>query len=67
MMMLQFISERMLECEPWKSGPEADFDNATEAMEKLVMNRLYELQVSFQFQFIYVARSNDIPLAPSLH
>lgn len=27
--------------EPWKSQSEAEFDNALEAMEKLVMNRLY--------------------------
>lgn len=27
--------------EPWKSHGEAEFDNALEAMEKLVMNRLY--------------------------
>jgi hypothetical protein len=28
-------------CEPWKSQSEAEMDNAMEAMEKLVMNRLY--------------------------
>lgn len=27
--------------EPWRSQSEAEFDNALEAMEKLVMNRLY--------------------------
>ncbi|WVQ71948.1 hypothetical protein IAR50_001490 [Cryptococcus sp. DSM 104548] len=38
---LDFISEKMLLVEPWKSQSPAEFDNAMEAMEKLVMNRLY--------------------------
>ncbi|WRT68474.1 uncharacterized protein IL334_005450 [Kwoniella shivajii] len=38
---LAFISEKMSQTEPWKSQSPADFENATEAMEKLVMNRLY--------------------------
>ncbi|OCF38906.1 hypothetical protein I317_07320 [Kwoniella heveanensis CBS 569] len=38
---LAFISNKMLEVEPWKSQSSAEFDNAVEAMEKLVMNRLY--------------------------
>lgn len=37
----QFISEKMAQVEPWKSQSAAEFDNALEAMEKLVMNRLY--------------------------
>lgn len=37
----QFISEKMVQAEPWKSQSSAEFDNALEAMEKLVMNRLY--------------------------
>lgn len=32
----------MREVEPWRKASEAEFDNATEAMEKLVMNRLYD-------------------------
>ncbi|KZT56858.1 hypothetical protein CALCODRAFT_435090 [Calocera cornea HHB12733] len=40
---LAFIAERMRECDVWKNLPPDDFDNATEAMEKLVMNRLYHL------------------------
>ncbi len=28
-------------CEPWRSQTPAEFDIAMEAMEKLVMNRLY--------------------------
>lgn len=38
----QFISARMVECEVWKHISSQEFDNATEAMEKLVMNRLYD-------------------------
>jgi hypothetical protein len=37
----QFISDKMLLYEPWKSQSPAELDNAMEAMEKLVMNRLY--------------------------
>lgn len=39
----QFIGEKMKLVEPWKSQSDAEFDNAMEAMEKLVMNRLYTL------------------------
>jgi len=35
----------MRECDVWKDVGDADFDNAMEGMEKLVMNRLYELWV----------------------
>ncbi|EIW68207.1 hypothetical protein TREMEDRAFT_32532 [Tremella mesenterica DSM 1558] len=38
---LEFIEGKMIQCEPWKSQTSAEFDNAMEAMEKLVMNRLY--------------------------
>lgn len=38
---MQFISEKMVQHEPWKGQTTAEFDNAMEAMEKLVMNRLY--------------------------
>ncbi|KAF8317758.1 uncharacterized protein EI90DRAFT_3147343 [Cantharellus anzutake] len=37
-----FITAKMRECEIWKSMSSEDFDNACEAMEKLVMNRLYD-------------------------
>ena len=30
----------------WKNVPDVDFENAMEGMEKLVMNRLYELSVN---------------------
>ncbi|CAO1622567.1 unnamed protein product [Parajaminaea phylloscopi] len=40
---LDFIADRMRQCSVWNSLPDAEFDNAREAMEKLVMNRLYNL------------------------
>ncbi|KAI0308424.1 hypothetical protein OF83DRAFT_1180865, partial [Amylostereum chailletii] len=39
---LGFISQKMREVEPWKHTTDAEFDNAMEGMEKLVMNRLYD-------------------------
>ncbi|KAI8942818.1 hypothetical protein NX059_000861 [Plenodomus lindquistii] len=38
---LEFISKKMAQCEVWRSVSDAEFDNAREGMEKLVMNRLY--------------------------
>ena len=38
---LAFIGNRMAQCEVWHNVSEAEFDNAKEGMEKLVMNRLY--------------------------
>lgn len=38
---LAFITNRMAQCEVWKGLSDAEFDNAKEGMEKLVMNRLY--------------------------
>lgn len=38
---LSFISGRMAQCEVWRTVSDAEFDNAQEGMEKLVMNRLY--------------------------
>ncbi|KAL8904463.1 MAG: hypothetical protein Q9207_003261 [Kuettlingeria erythrocarpa] len=38
---LTFISGRMAQCEVWRGVSDAEFDNAKEGMEKLVMNRLY--------------------------
>jgi hypothetical protein len=42
---LQFIANKMrgMEGSPWVDASPEDFENAMEAMEKLVMNRLYEL------------------------
>ncbi|PCH36296.1 hypothetical protein WOLCODRAFT_140322 [Wolfiporia cocos MD-104 SS10] len=39
---LEFISTRMRETDVWRNASDAEFDNAMEGMEKLVMNRLYE-------------------------
>ncbi|KAF5361815.1 hypothetical protein D9756_002397 [Leucocoprinus leucothites] len=39
---LRFISGQMRSCEVWKNASDAEFDNALEGMEKLVMNRLYD-------------------------
>jgi len=38
---LEFISKKMALCEVWRMVSDAEFDNAREGMEKLVMNRLY--------------------------
>ncbi|EKM49015.1 uncharacterized protein PHACADRAFT_214538 [Phanerochaete carnosa HHB-10118-sp] len=39
---LNFISGKMREADVWRNVSEAEFDNAMEGMEKLVMNRLYD-------------------------
>jgi len=38
---LAFIANRMAQCEVWRSVSDAEYENAKEGMEKLVMNRLY--------------------------
>ena len=38
---LTFITTKMAQCDIWREVSEAEFDNAKEGMEKLVMNRLY--------------------------
>lgn len=38
---LAFIANKMTQCEVWRGVSDAEFDNAKEGMEKLVMNRLY--------------------------
>ena len=38
---LSFIANKMALCEVWRDVSDAEFDNAREGMEKLVMNRLY--------------------------
>ncbi|KAI9782927.1 MAG: hypothetical protein M1839_004402 [Geoglossum umbratile] len=38
---LAFITNKMAQCEVWSGVSDAEFDNAREGMEKLVMNRLY--------------------------
>ena len=39
--LLQFIAVKMRENEVWKNQTDKEFDNAVEAMEKLVMNRVH--------------------------
>src|SRR5258708_25551623 len=43
----QFITAKMRECEVWRATSSEEFDNACEAMEKLVMNRLYDYLCGF--------------------
>lgn len=38
---LAFIAGKMGQCDVWRDISDAEFDNAREGMEKLVMNRLY--------------------------
>ena len=38
---LAFIANKMAQCDVWRGISDAEFDNAKEGMEKLVMNRLY--------------------------
>ena len=38
---LSFITGKMAQCEVWRDASDAEFENAREGMEKLVMNRLY--------------------------
>lgn len=38
---LAFIANKMSQCEVWRGVSDAEFENAKEGMEKLVMNRLY--------------------------
>ena len=38
---LTFIANKMALCDVWREVSDAEFDNAKEGMEKLVMNRLY--------------------------
>ncbi|KAK4103436.1 hypothetical protein N658DRAFT_493917 [Parathielavia hyrcaniae] len=38
---LAFIGNKMAQCDVWRNVSDAEFDNAREGMEKLVMNRLY--------------------------
>lgn len=38
---LVFIANKMAHCDVWRTVSDAEFENAKEGMEKLVMNRLY--------------------------
>ncbi|KAF9266992.1 hypothetical protein L218DRAFT_857351 [Marasmius fiardii PR-910] len=39
---LSFIAKQMRDCDVWRNVTDAELDNAMEAMEKLVMNQLYQ-------------------------
>lgn len=43
---LEFIAKKMAQCEVWQTVSDAEFDNAREGMEKLVMSRLYNYTFS---------------------
>lgn len=62
--LLQFIATKMRESDVWKNASDSEFDNAMEGMEKLVMNKLYDLSVPSHT----LTRSPSLPLAAlSLH
>ncbi|KAF9645815.1 hypothetical protein BDM02DRAFT_3189385 [Thelephora ganbajun] len=54
---LNFIAQKMQECEVWKNATEVEFDNALEGMEKLVMNRLYDYTFTPQIPHLIPPRS----------
>ncbi|KII85928.1 hypothetical protein PLICRDRAFT_115563 [Plicaturopsis crispa FD-325 SS-3] len=53
---LSFISGRMRETDVWRAASDAEFDNAMEGMEKLVMNRLYDFTFTPQVVRVIPAR-----------
>ena len=55
----------MREMDVWRNATEAEFDNAMEGMEKLVMNRLYELYISPYPLFFSSPQISPYPLAHS--
>ncbi|KAJ7105475.1 hypothetical protein C8R43DRAFT_1046452 [Mycena crocata] len=55
---LNFIAKPMRESEIWKNASDAEFDNALEGMEKLVMNQLY--QFTFTPQVVHVVPRRQI-------
>ncbi|KAF4337078.1 vacuolar sorting-associated 9a [Fusarium beomiforme] len=68
---LAFIANKMAQCEVWRDVSDAEFDNAREGMEKLVMNRLYTQTFSPAIQAPKPIpgakpkrRGGDVPLGP---
>ena len=65
---LSFISNRMALCDIWRTVSEAEFDNAREGMEKLVMNRLYSQTFSPEISAPEPTKSRkrgaNLPLGP---
>ncbi|UZP32884.1 hypothetical protein NXS19_000700 [Fusarium pseudograminearum] len=68
---LAFIANKMAMCEVWRDASDAEFDNAREGMEKLVMNRLYTQTFSPAIQAPRPIpgakpkrKGGDVPLGP---
>ena len=57
----------MRETDVWRNATDAEFDNAMEGMEKLVMNRLYELFVFPIFHYFRRLANSFYLLALLLH
>jgi Domain of unknown function (DUF5601) len=57
----------MRETDVWRNATDAEFDNAMEGMEKLVMNRLYELFVFPIFHYRRRLTDSFYLLARLLH
>ncbi|KAJ7224138.1 hypothetical protein GGX14DRAFT_648637 [Mycena pura] len=55
---LNFIAKPMRESDIWKNASDAEFDNASEGMEKLVMNQLY--QFTFTPQVLHAVPRRQI-------
>jgi hypothetical protein len=62
----QFISGRMRDTDVWRNASEVEFDNAMEGMEKLVMNRLYDLFVSRHHPHLVSLTLNDSIFTPQI-
>ena len=66
-----FIANKMGQCEIWRDVSDAEFDNAKEGMEKLVMNRLYTQTFSPAIpppiQMINSKSRSKVPEKPNLH
>jgi hypothetical protein len=54
----------MRESEIWKNASDAEFDNALEGMEKLVMNQLYQLSVLHPFSYPFLTLRYIAPSHP---
>ncbi|RSH77617.1 uncharacterized protein EHS24_003177 [Apiotrichum porosum] len=57
---LAFIGDKMKLVEPWRSQSPAEFDLALEAMEKLVMNRLYPYTFTPQLTAAQTITTDDL-------
>ncbi|KAG8883864.1 hypothetical protein FRB97_005702 [Tulasnella sp. 331] len=56
-----FIIVKMRDCSVWRNASDSEFENATEAMEKLVMNRLYDYTFTPQIdQMTHPVTTDDL-------